>query len=414
MKNRFKYVLVTALCMCCSSALGASLTVTPSGAGSFVVQGGSMDGVAGIDMTIGYDAASLSSPSVSWGSLVSGALSLANTGTPGSIKIAIIRTEPFSGNGPIAVVSFASQTGSAGMKSVSARLIDSKGGNLPVHAVIAPGATGTPDGTSGQIISAAGIPFSQPATPPAVTSTATAAVAPVMTGLGTVSMPGDNQPRNELPPPEPKPAPPAEAAEAAESKATPAPQPVAEKPVESPEPADIKETVYLSVLERFRGYQGEKTPENLLAIFKAGPASIRQEPEVVVSDGTAKVRVTADLSAIKGTSPNFALTGATLVSLKKGEDSGIWVLEALPQLNSVKAAVTIMNSSSVIEFPLTVVPPASGVSANQADFAAFLKDSGAKKPLRDLNGDGRHDYLDDFIYTAHYVIATTAAAKKTK
>jgi hypothetical protein len=68
----------------------------------------------------------------------------------------------------------------------------------------------------------------------------------------------------------------------------------------------------------------------------------------------------------------------------------------------------------MIDFPLTVVPPAGAVTGNKADFAAFLKDSGVQAPKFDLNGDGRHDYLDDYVYTAHYLIRSSAAAKNAK
>jgi hypothetical protein len=70
-----------------------------------------------------------------------------------------------------------------------------------------------------------------------------------------------------------------------------------------------------------------------------------------------------------------------------------------------------MNSSSVIEFPLTVVPTGAAVSKKEADFAAFLKGSPAQAQKRDLNGDGRYDYMDDFIYAAHYKLNSSAAAK---
>ena len=402
-------VMVTALLLgSVSMSSGASLTITSAGPGTYVVQGESLDGVAGIDLTIGYDASSLSSPTVSWGTLVSGAMSIANTNVPGSIKIAIIRTEPFSGSGPVATLIFSSQAGSGGIKSVAAKLIDSKGGVLPVLAGIAPGTSGTSEVASSGLISNAGIPFSQAVTPSVASSAgspaASASTSHVTAGLGTVSMPGDSQAKNEVRTPEPKQAQPLETPETAESKAVDAPAPSVEKVAEIPEPAEVKETVYVSILERFRGFQGEKSPENLSDLFsKPISAFIRQEPGIVISDGKATVMVYVDITTIKGAAANFALSGARLVSLKKGDDTGTWVLEALPQANSVKATVTVVNSSTVIEYPLTIVPPVAAVSAKQSDFAAFLKDSGAKTPKHDLNGDGRHDYVDDYIYAGHYL-----------
>jgi len=93
-----------------------------------------------------------------------------------------------------------------------------------------------------------------------------------------------------------------------------------------------------------------------------------------------------------------------LVSLKKGAVPGRWILEALPGKNAMNASVTILNGNSVIEYPLTTVSSGVKVSPEESTFSAFLKDAGTKVPKHDLNGDGRHDYMDDYIYTALYLI----------
>lgn len=426
MKRHISCILLFIL-LCVSSAslaLGPSLIVTASGGGSFAVQGENMNGVAGIELTMGYDTSLLASPAVTWGSLVSGAMSVANTSIPGSIRIAIIRTEPLSGSGPIASVTFATQNNSGGITSVSAKLIDSTGTNLPAQVSVAPAAAAPATAATG-LTSTPGVPFSQPSEPPPAPTTATAeTTAPATTatgypnqsGLGTVTMSAETRSNDEVEQVSPKTdnRPGYTAPEAAEQQLD-QHQPDVEKAPETIAPEVVKQTVYSGVVERFRMYQGAKTPENMVALFsKAVSPSVRQEPDVVVSDGKATVRVVVDSSATNGTSTSFALIGAKLVSLKKEDNSDSWVLDALPQANSLKGIITILNSRSVIEFPLTVVPPVAAVSAQQADFAAFLKDSGAKSPIHDLNGDGLHDYLDDFIYTAHYLIATRATAKKTK
>lgn len=415
MRRSSSILLAIGLCVCSVAiALGASVTITSTGAGSFAVQGDSMNGVAGIELTMGYDASLLASPSVTWGSLVSGAMSVANTAVPGAIRIAIIRTEPFSGSGPIASVTFATQSSSGGITSVTARLIDSKGATVPSQASIATGAGAAPAAGSG-LVTTPGVPFSQ-SEQPRVSPAGTAATTPtVATGLGAVSMPDDTPPRGEAQPVDPKPARVPEPAEAAEPATAPEQKPSVDKAAETVEPGDVKQTAYSGVLDRFRSYQGEKSPEIMAALFMMEIApNVRQEPAVVISDGEATVRVVVDLPAGRGASTSFALTGARLVSLKKEDDADSWVLEALPREKTLKANVTILTSSSVIEFPLTVVPPAAAVSVKPADFAAFLKDSGARSPKHDLNGDGRHDYLDDFIYTAHYLVATGAAAKRAR
>jgi len=62
------------------------------------------------------------------------------------------------------------------------------------------------------------------------------------------------------------------------------------------------------------------------------------------------------------------------------------------------------------EIPLTVSPQAdvdldkSG-SVTEADFQLFLKTRGTDDaPKFDLNGDGKRDYQDDYIFTANYLV----------
>ncbi len=64
-----------------------------------------------------------------------------------------------------------------------------------------------------------------------------------------------------------------------------------------------------------------------------------------------------------------------------------------------------------LEIPLTVSPKArvdliQTDKVSEADFALFLKERGAAgAPKFDLNGDGKRDYLDDYIFTANYLAA---------
>jgi hypothetical protein len=45
-------------------------------------------------------------------------------------------------------------------------------------------------------------------------------------------------------------------------------------------------------------------------------------------------------------------------------------------------------------------------AVTEEDFKLFLKDRGTlKSPKYDLNGDGKRDYLDDYIFTANYIVA---------
>jgi hypothetical protein len=389
-----------------SLSLAATVTVVPAGGGSFSVMGGAMDGVAGIELNITYDAASLGSPNVVQGALVSGSIFMANANIPGSIKVAIISTTPFKGSGQIAAITFGSQTGSGTVSGISASLINISGGAVAVQAAVAPAGTITPPAESG-----GGTSVTQPAANVPATSTpnttSAAAGGGISSALGTISMAADSAPAAATAPasqPQSDSAPTA-ASTAAETTAAVAEPPAAAEPV-------AVQAVYGGVVERFRAYQGERTPAAMTGLFKKPISTIvNQQPAIVVSDGTATVRLIADLPAGSSSAPNFALNGAKKVSLKSGEVPGRWVLEALPNKGTSKASVTILQGGSVLDYQLTVVPPIAAISGKEADFAAFLKDRDAKPTKLDLNADGRHDYLDDYIYTAHYLLLQAAPKK---
>ncbi|HBA73284.1 MAG: hypothetical protein A2X82_18310 [Geobacteraceae bacterium GWC2_55_20] len=105
----------------------AAVSLLPSVGSSYTVMGSGLDGVAGIELTITYDADTLGTATVTQGDLLAGALFSSNTSTPGSIRIAAISSLPVSGSGPIAAISFASGTGTGGIRSISANMIDSRG-----------------------------------------------------------------------------------------------------------------------------------------------------------------------------------------------------------------------------------------------------------------------------------------------
>ena len=110
----------------------ATVAVAPADGQSYSILGTNLDNVAGIQLDITYDEASLTSPTVTQGSLVSGAMFVANTTTPGVIRIAIISTHPFASSGEIAKVSFASRAGNGGITSITTSMINSSGS--PVDA----------------------------------------------------------------------------------------------------------------------------------------------------------------------------------------------------------------------------------------------------------------------------------------
>lgn len=400
MLNRFLGIItvVTLLLGGASFSLAASVSIIPSGGGRYIVQGNGMDGIAGVDLIIRYSAP-LSNPSVSQGGALSGAMFAANPNyAPGSIKIAVISANSLSGSGEIAVIRFASWRENAPIPTVTASFIDSKGAAV----------SGTTPGFS----DSPGIPFSQPETPAAAQQTTQqqttqqettpqqTTATPSSAGLGGVTMAPDPFLKSDTKAAEPA-APPADIPAATAAPATPPEQPATQRPEEPKRPEEARTTVYSAVLERFRAYQGEKSPAILAALFKKDVApTIRQEPPVALSDGT-RIRIIAALPSPNGKSPNFALNGATQVSLKKGDEAGTWIIEALPRENVLQATLTILNGAEIIEYPLTVAPPLKTGAIGEAAFNAFLKNSGKGG---DLNNDGRRDFTDEYIYTANYLV----------
>ena len=161
-----------------------------------------------------------------------------------------------------------------------------------------------------------------------------------------------------------------------------------------------------------------------MSLFTAGSTpGIRQEPAVTLSDGTAIVKVYVNASVTGNVTPNFALNGAKMISLKnEGTD---WVLSALPDKGVYEASVTVMYGDSLMEIPLTVAPrvtidSGSKGATDEALFVRFLAErSRGNAPLFDLNGDGVRNYIDDYIFTANYLTLPlskgpgNAAGKKT-
>jgi len=369
-----------------SLAFGASVSITSSGNGIFIINGDSMDGVAGIELTLNYDA-SLASPSVTKGALTTGAIFIANPKfAPKAIKIAVISSKPLSGSGSIATVSFASHSGAGSVTLASSSMIDSSG--TPVTGAIA-------NSTASGFIPSPGIPFSQPAASNSSTTTGSSGTA----FLGTISMPSDTTPAaaaNE---------PPVLAAQPEASAKPPnEPPPTSELDSETDKSVDTATTAHQSVLERFRAYQGEKSPAILIALFKKEIApSFRQEPFVAIADGKTVVKIVVDQSATDGRSANFALNDSKLVSLKKNDAASKWFIEALPAANALKASLLVLNDYQIIEYPLTITPQLKDVAATEADFATYLKKAATAPDKHDLNNDGKYDGTDDYIYTANFL-----------
>lgn len=107
---------------------GPSVSLVTSNGSVYVINAANFAGVSGMEITIDYSSSTLASPTVTQGGLISGALMVANTNIPGTIKIGIVSASSFSGTGEIATVSFMNANSDAGaFPTVSAKLYDIRG-----------------------------------------------------------------------------------------------------------------------------------------------------------------------------------------------------------------------------------------------------------------------------------------------
>jgi hypothetical protein len=396
-----------------ASALSIS---SPSGDGVFVLQGTGLKNVNGMELSVAYDAATLANPRVQMGSLVRGMVSAVNSTNP--LRLAVLSgSQSVSGDGTIATITFDRTGSSPGrITSLKGDLRDLKGQKISLQAlVVDPAFTVDPPRHSEE---------PQPApdqnddssNPPAQQDPSQPYVG------GTVTMPEETPPPPEqvdqTPPPQEYPQQVPEWDQGSGESGTPAPDsgiPSPALPAATP-PSPVTAATQGSVLERFRLYQGERTPQLLLSFFQQSPdAPFTQYPAVAIADGKETVslvirKVPADVT------PRFVFESARFVSLGKG-DGGEWEVEVRPDKGAVNASVKALVKDKWQEMPLTVAPKAelpakTPGTVTEADLALFLKERGSEAaPKYDLNGDGKRDYVDDYIYCVNYLVKLSGKKK---
>jgi len=160
----------------------------------------------------------------------------------------------------------------------------------------------------------------------------------------------------------------------------------------------------ISIPERFKSYSGVRNLASLGDLF-ANPhsAGIIQLPKIAVTDGVSSIEIELKLKTDAAFAPNFAGKAAKLVSISHPV-SDKWIVTVLPDKGAWKSSLFILNGTIVVEVPLVVTPPLP--SGTVPDEKVFFKDrDGSLGAItRDLNGDGRLDYLDDYIFIANYLV----------
>ena len=376
----------------------STIILSASGESVYQLQGVNMENAAAIDITVSYDTADLSNPRFAAGPLISGAMTEVNPNVPGTVRIAIIRTTPVTGSGTIATISFDRTGESAGkIVSLSAKLANLNGTPLPVLVKV-----NNPSDTA-------------PTIPAATASAIPSGPAPAQTSSNPLFLPFNGVIATQ----------PTVTHSEAEQGAVPSKDlvAVANKPVTTPsvsETASRKIYAQKSVQELFREYKGERSPKALISLFaQAGMIGFQQEPAVVLSDGKSTVRVTF-ISAADGRKPSdIAVMGAKLLNLRPDPNStNTWVLDLQPFKGEYQASVTILQGAVLIVYPLVVAPKVEialerSKKPNEAEFQRFLAERGTKgKPKYDLNNDHKRDYIDDYIYTANYIVTVDKGKKR--
>ncbi len=391
----------------------STLSLLPAGNGGFTLQGEEMDNVSAMDITITYDASTLSNPRVTQGGFIAGALMAVNTNVPGTVRMGIVTTTPVKGAGAIATIAFDQVENSPGrIIAIKANITNSKSKPLPLQT---------------QIFNSANEPVAAP-TPPSNSGTQSGATAPPTSSpeggspvIGGGGEPSDGSATTEKK--EPAPAPEA------------LPEPAKEQAVVSQETASyaagkaqpVKPTgqvkkVYSqkSVLERFRRYKGERSVKALTELFNQEPLiGFKQDPLIALANGKATITVSFIAMPAGKEKPDVKVAGAALISLKKDPDNtNTWIAELRPDRKAVTATLIVDQEKVHMVFPVVVAPEANvdldkSGSVAEADFKMFLRDRGpAQKPLFDLNNDGKRDFVDDYIFTANYLVQKQVEAKQ--
>lgn len=398
---------------------GGSLYLSQTSGSTYILKGTNLDGINGLDITVKYDSTVLSSPRVDTvsGGLLANAIVQSNPNAADGIRIVALSASGFKGSGSLVTITFNNSSDTPAINQMIVKAINVQGVKLPINVDWVRAQADN----SGNSSPSSNTPYINPGGGPTttvVTGSGASGIQPVIGG--SVSMPTQESaakdrkestaPSSEIPPVT---TPAISARENASAPQEPREQMAAPKPAEPPAPP------VPSVLERFRVFAGELSLKNLTALFDRSDATnFVQDPPIFIADGKQTVKVT--ISKVRGEkSPNFTFSSARYVSLTEAGE-GAWLVEVRPDKDVTRASIVMVVNGITQEFPLTVAPKTAvdldkDGKVTQADAQLFLSTRGtAKAPKYDLNGDGKRDYLDDYIFLANYLVEREKQAAKEK
>jgi len=399
----------------------ALIQIVPGANGIYYVKAIDFGEIGGVEIEIQYDTATLANPRITQGPMLASTMFIPNTKfSASSVKIAAMSLSSIKGSGDLATITFdvkgdnppnpaiirsklAASTGTSVKHDTSTTLGSSSSGTgVAGTTVVGSGTIAGDSGSSGGTTSSGGISLLGGASVGTITlpqdQIATAEAErktdyqPLVTDLRKdMTLPlGDSGGKQDS---------------------------SGEKTAEAVK-AQVKESVsYKSTVQLFKEFKGEKNPKSLISLFaEIAPLDFMQEPPVAFSDGKTSLKITLQLKQTGSESPKFLLQGANVKKLSgQGEETITWTIEAVPKKDTVEATLTVVDGQTVMEFPLTIAPEIDPLltkskSLSEADFAAYL----ASPPKFDLNKDGKFDAVDDFIYTANFIVAMKIKPEKAR
>jgi len=290
----------------------ATVAIVPNDRGGFTLRADNLNAVSTGEIQIFYETAGPATPRVSAVGLGARA-NLQTMSDSGTIVIRLNSPQPLHGSGYLATVELAAaEWGSGRVTYLSAWLVNEKG-----------------EGSSAK---------TRVENPPA--GEAKRAPPPAKPRLGERASAGQPAPETAAP--------------GVVSRQSVAPETAG---AAFPRPDHLPSLRLEGVLERFRSYAGEWTPDARIRLFApTGTALFSQEPEVLLSDGAAEVRVIVRPIGEGEEAKFFVISGGHFRSLRKGAP-GEWVLCLVPEVGTLTATVTVLTAKQTIEYPLTVAPP---------------------------------------------------------
>lgn len=419
------------------------------GSGEFYVKAVDFVDVGGVEIELQYDSSTMVNPRITQGDMLASTMFVPNTKfRSNAVKIAAMSLAAIKGSGDLLKLNFDLKGQSSGVVTVTRKILSSSSGTSINTSAGSVGTVGTiPVGSvgTGSIVGSGSTTDSSTVTTAGGTSVtgsgyagsgtltlsgtygseaASSSVGGTSTGSSSVGVAGISIGGTTLP-----------QDQMASAERRPDYQPVVtdlRKDMNLPlggsagsavtgkqgstqdKQADDKSIAYRAVSQLFKDFKGEREPKALISLFASLEIpDFRQEPAIAFSDGITPMKISLRFKPLGNESPKFIVQGANVQQLRSEGENYTWIIEAVPKKSVTEGKITVIDGKRIVEFPLTVTPQVNSAlkgtaKPSDSDFALYL----AKPSRYDLNKDGKFDYVDDYIYTANYIVALNIKPEK--